>query len=78
MRDVRPSLASRRDAEPGYCPRCGAELDSRRSIRSNTTWALIIAAAICYIPANALPVLDTTRSGETESDTIIGGVIVPL
>ena len=39
------------------------------------TWALIIAGAICYIPANILPVLRTTAFGSTESDTIIGGVI---
>ena len=39
------------------------------------TWALVIAAAICYIPANVLPVLTTTALGSTESDTIVGGVI---
>jgi paraquat-inducible protein A len=35
----------------------------------------VIAAAICYIPANALPVLNTTTLGSTDSDTIIGGVV---
>jgi paraquat-inducible protein A len=35
----------------------------------------VIAAAICYIPANALPVLTTTALGADESDTIISGVI---
>jgi paraquat-inducible protein A len=39
-----------------------------------TTWALVIAAAILYLPANALPVLVTTSLGSTESDTIISGV----
>jgi paraquat-inducible protein A len=34
----------------------------------------VIAAAICYIPANVLPVLNTTSLGETEADTILGGV----
>jgi len=34
----------------------------------------VIAAVICYIPANALPVLNTTTLGSTEADTIIGGV----
>ncbi|MGE5669275.1 MAG: paraquat-inducible protein A [Betaproteobacteria bacterium] len=38
------------------------------------TWALVIAAAICYIPANALPVLNTTTLGMSEGDTILGGV----
>src|SRR5512135_25577 len=62
-------------AEPGYCPRCGAELVWRRHHSIQYTWALVIAAAICYIPANALPVLSTTTLGSTESDTIIGGVV---
>jgi paraquat-inducible protein A len=62
-------------ARPGYCPRCGARLVWRRHQSVQYTWALVIAAAICYIPANALPVLTTTALGSTESDTIIGGVI---
>jgi paraquat-inducible protein A len=60
--------------EPGYCPRCGGELVWRRHHSIQYTWALVIAAAICYIPANALPVLRTTTLGLTEPDTIIGGV----
>jgi paraquat-inducible protein A len=64
-----------RPARPGYCPRCGAALSWRRHHSIQYTWALVIAAAICYIPANALPVLTTTALGSTESDTIIGGVI---
>jgi paraquat-inducible protein A len=39
------------------------------------TWALVIAAAILYIPANALPVLTTTTLGSSESDTILSGVV---
>jgi paraquat-inducible protein A len=62
-------------AEPGYCPRCGAELVWRRHHSIQYTWALVIAAAICYIPANLLPVLSTTTLGSTESDTIMGGVV---
>ena len=62
-------------ASPGYCPRCGAALVWRRLHSVQYTWALLIAAAICYIPANALPVLRTTALGSTEADTIIGGVI---
>jgi len=43
----------------GYCPRCGGGLEQRHHTRSSNTWALVIAAAICYIPANVLPVLTT-------------------
>jgi len=67
---TRPAVA----ATPGYCPRCGTTLAWRRG-SIQYTWALVIAAAICYIPANVLPVLTTTALGETESDTIMGGVI---
>ena len=62
-------------AEPGYCPRCEAELVWRRHHSIQYTWALVVAAAICYIPANALPVLSTTTLGSTDSDTIMGGVV---
>ena len=36
----------------------------------------LIAAAICYIPANVLPVLTTTTAYGTESDTIMQGVVL--
>ena len=63
-------------AEPGYCPRCAAELASRHHRSIQYTWALVIAAAICYIPANVLPVLTTTALGSVDSDTIMGGVVL--
>jgi paraquat-inducible protein A len=62
-------------AHPGHCPRCGAELEFRHPHSIQYTWALVIAAAICYIPANVLPVLTTTAFGSAESDTIMGGVV---
>ena len=62
-------------AEPGYCPRCGGELEWRRHHSIQYTWALVIAAAICFIPANVLPVLSTTTLGSVDSDTIMGGVV---
>jgi paraquat-inducible protein A len=68
----RPAAAD----EPGYCPRCGAKLAWRKHHSIQYTWALVIAAAICYIPANVLPVLTTTALGSTDSDTIMGGVVL--
>ena len=56
-------------AEPGHCPRCGGELESRRHHSIQYTWALVIAAAICYIPANMLPVLTTNALGSSPSPT---------
>ncbi|MBP2685090.1 MAG: Paraquat-inducible protein [Deltaproteobacteria bacterium] len=46
--------------EPGECPRCGGELEFRRRDAIQRTWAFVIAAAICYLPANILPVMLTT------------------
>ena len=37
--------------------------------------ALLIAAAILYVPANLLPVLETSSPFGTERDTILGGVV---
>ena len=62
--------------DPGYCPRCGAELSWRRHYSIQYTWALVVAAAICYIPANVLPVLTTNALGSSDSDTIMGGVVL--
>ncbi|MGZ5230800.1 MAG: paraquat-inducible protein A [Burkholderiales bacterium] len=39
------------------------------------TWALVIAAAICYVPANILPVLTTNTLTSSDPSTIMGGVI---
>jgi len=39
------------------------------------TWALIIAAAICYIPANILPMMIRTTITYAKGDTIMDGII---
>jgi paraquat-inducible protein A len=63
-------------AELGHCPRCGAALAWRHHHSIQYTWALVVAAAICYIPANVLPILTTNALGSSESDTIMSGVIL--
>src|SRR5512147_2518720 len=68
---VRPARAD----QPGHCPRCGANLAWRRPNSVQRTWAFVIAAAICYIPANLLPVMTTNTLVSSEPDTIISGVI---
>jgi len=62
--------------EPGHCPRCGQELELRRHNMIQRTWALLIAATICYIPANLLPVMGTTTPTYAEKDTIMSGVVL--
>ena len=41
------------------CARCGTRLHRRKPDSLNRTWALVIAAAILYLPANLLPVMIT-------------------
>jgi paraquat-inducible protein A len=62
--------------DPGHCPRCGNELSLRHKNAIQRTWALILAAAICYVPANILPVLNTITVTSTEDDTILDGVVL--
>jgi paraquat-inducible protein A len=57
------------------CPRCGAHLHVRKTNSISRTWSLVIAAIIFYVPANLLPVTQTTYLGSTHSDTIMSGVI---
>jgi paraquat-inducible protein A len=61
--------------EPGFCLRCGEKLEVRRRGSIATSWALASAAAICYVPANLLPVLNTITPQGSDDDTIMGGVI---
>src|SRR6185436_3076565 len=60
----------------GCCPRCDEELVFRKPASLQRTWAYLIAAAICYIPANVLPVLTTTTPSGAVSDTILEGVVL--
>jgi len=57
------------------CPRCGAKLHFRKPKSVARTWALVIAAAIFYIPANVLSITTVVSFGSTQSDTILSGVL---
>jgi len=63
-------------AEAGLCPRCGEELVFRKAASFQRSWAFLIAAAVCYVPANVLPVLTTTTATGSDSDTILQGVVL--
>jgi len=62
--------------DEGSCPRCGDELSFRKSASIQRTWAFLVAAAVCYIPANVLPVLTTITASGRDSDTIMQGVVL--
>jgi paraquat-inducible protein A len=64
-----------RSLEPQHCSRCGAVLHRRHPDSLMRTWALLIAAAVLYIPANLLPVLHTSSLVGNEDDTIMSGVV---
>jgi len=57
------------------CVRCGAPLHARKPQSLERTTALLLAAAICYLPANLLPIMTVTSLGKVESDTIMSGVL---
>lgn len=62
---------------PGHasCPRCGAALHPRLPNSLGRCWALVLAAAVLYFPANLLPVTTTVSLGQSQSDTILSGVL---
>jgi paraquat-inducible protein A len=64
-----------RSIDPQRCSRCGAVLHRRNPDSLMRTWALLIAAAVLYIPANLLPVLHTSSLVGNEDDTIMSGVV---
>lgn len=65
-----PSLTHKR------CPRCGGRLPQRRHGDTQICWALLLTAAILYIPANLYPIMETTQLGDSTAATIMGGVII--
>lgn len=63
------------DVENQRCTRCCASVKPRRPNALLRTWALLITAAILYIPANLLPIMTVNSFGRGSPDTIMSGVI---
>jgi len=57
------------------CPRCRAQFHFRKTNSISRTWALIIAAAILYFPANLFPITVTRSLVREQADTILSGVM---
>ncbi|MCG6897901.1 MAG: paraquat-inducible protein A [Thiocapsa sp.] len=70
--------AALRDGDRLRCPRCTDVLHGRKPRSLQRTWALLIAAVVCYVPANLLPIMTVTSLGRTQSDTILSGVVFLL
>lgn len=56
------------------CPRCGESFHRRKPESLTRTTAFLIAAIICYFPANLYPIMESTSLGRAQEDTIFTGV----
>ncbi len=57
------------------CPRCDTALHYRKPDSIQRSWALVIAALVCFFPANIMPIMHTSSLGTVQSDTIMSGII---
>ncbi len=84
---IPPSPASRRrsigclccgllcEGAPGArCPRCKTRLHARKPQSFGRSLALVLAAALLYIPANLLPIMTVDYHGQGVPNTILSGV----
>jgi len=62
-------------AAPDACERCGAPLHQRKAHSLTRTWAYMLTALAFYVPANLLPVMNTTMLGSGADSTIMSGVL---
>lgn len=62
-------------ASDGICARCGSAIHLRKPNSLGRTWALLVAAYILYLPANLLPIMESTKLGDAQIDTIMSGII---
>lgn len=68
-------LVCRKTAEAGpRCPRCGGKVQDRKAESLSRATAYLVAAAILYIPANLLPIMQTSSLLGTKADTILSGI----
>ena len=61
--------------EESRCPRCFAPLHFRKPDSIARSWAFLLAAYILYIPANVLPIMQTSSFLGAQDDTIMSGII---
>ncbi|NLC35510.1 MAG: paraquat-inducible membrane protein A [Alcaligenaceae bacterium] len=61
--------------EMQQCARCGSGVHKRRPDMEPRVWAFLIAAAVVYIPANVLPMMEIRSMLGTSKHTILGGVV---
>ena len=65
-----PNLSS-----PVHCIRCATVLTARKPNSLQRSSALLLSAAILYVPANVLPILRTASVAHSRDDTIFSGIL---
>jgi paraquat-inducible protein A len=67
-------LVMRATHDGGQCPRCNEPVRGRKVNGNGRAWALLLAAAVLYIPANAMVMMKTTQFTQHRADTIMSGI----
>lgn len=57
------------------CDRCGHHMVSRDVGSLQRVWAFWVVGVMCYIPANAYPMLKTKTLFQNDDSTIVGGAV---
>lgn len=57
------------------CRRCGSKIYHHRGTPTEKSWAYLITAIICYIPANLYPMMIIEQFGSESGSTILGGIL---
>jgi paraquat-inducible protein A len=63
-------------ADERRCPRCRTRVHLRLPNSLQRTMALVLTAALLYIPAMTLPIMTTVNLGEATDSTVVGGVVI--
>jgi len=71
-------LSPDRIQQPSRCQLCYARLYSRKPMSLQRSWAWLLAGLLVYVPANIYPIMYTTVFGDSEPNTILGGILVLL
>jgi paraquat-inducible protein A len=58
-----------------HCPRCGSAVHPRLPGSPGRTWAYLVACYLLYVPANILPIMDTSSLFGAQQDTILSGIL---
>jgi paraquat-inducible protein A len=57
------------------CVRCGSPISTNQKVSLQHTWSYLLAAVICFVPANWFAISILMSNGQRLEDTIFSGVI---